>query len=450
MNKVYVVVGAGFRGFCDAMQLLAEPDAKVHIVDREPYVGGISYSGSFAGFAVDKGVHMFDGIPRSLADNVCEIMDGRVRTVDFVSVSAFGGHLTDGYSLPDLSSMPEETKHQITRELHDLAASSGTLPPPANLQSLMEQRYGRTAGKVFADIFRRVYDLDPAEAQPDAIARTSLGRLKYLDDEQMLALKASHPFLDSVLAARRKAVGKVDDYVSIYPDTGEAMRGWCERAAKWLQAKGVGLCLGESLKGLEPAGARIRVTTDKRTIEADRVIWTNDGTQPLAALLGFDFDIRTHISGTPMLFATLVTRAENIKDFTYLQNFGPDGITYRTASAGIYSNQIDAQGNSFVTCECPAPIGSERWEQAAQMHEPIWQECKRLGIVSPEAELAAHSVQKLPVTFKVSKVGLDEKIREFEAELARRAPQVVFRDVKPFFRRDIYFDSFKVPDLVAQ
>ena len=34
MGKVYVVVGAGFRGYCDTLQLLQESDAKIYVVDR--------------------------------------------------------------------------------------------------------------------------------------------------------------------------------------------------------------------------------------------------------------------------------------------------------------------------------------------------------------------------------------------------------------------------------
>ena len=59
-----------------------------------------------------------------------------------------------------------------------------------------------------------------------------------------------------------------------------------------------------------------------------------------------------------------------------------------------------------------------------------------------------HAVLRLPSTFKVAKLGYDEKIREFSAEVARRSKSIIFRDVKPFFRRDIYLDSFKVRDLV--
>lgn len=449
MGKVYVVVGAGFRGFCDTLQLLKEPGAKIYVVDREPFFGGISYSARVNGFWVDKGVHMFDSIPRELADNVTEIMDGQVREIDFVSVSAYNGRLTDGFSLPDLSSLPGETKTRITQELKVLAAHAATAPEPHNLQELLEARYGKTAGGIFAGIFKSVYNVDADKAQPDAISKTSLGRLKYLDDPDMAALKASDPFLDNVLAARRKALGKVDDFVSIYPDSGEAMRGWCVRAQKWLEDRGVTMCLGENILSLDTSGARQRLTTDRHTIDADRIIWTNDNTQALGSLLGFDFDTRNSVSGTPMLFATLTTRADHIKNFTYLQNFDPAGVTYRTASAGIYSNQTDADGNSFVTCECPTPIDSDRWNNAGEAHHAIWQECKALGIVTPDAQLHAHAVMRLPSTFKVALLGYDARIAEFTAEVARRAPGVIFRDPKPFFRRDIYLESPRVRELVA-
>ena len=449
MGKVYVVVGAGFRGFCDTLELLNEPGAKIYVIDREPFFGGISYSAKVNGFWVDKGVHMFDSIPQQLADNVAEIMEGQVRKIDFVSVSAFNGKLTDGFSLPDLSSLPADSKSLISLELKALAANSANAPDPKNLRELLEARYGKTAGGIFSDIFKNIYNVEADQAQPDAISKTSLGRLKYLDDPEMTALKASDPFLESVLAARRKALGKVDDYVSIYPDSGEAMRGWCIRAQKWLEDRGVTMCLGQNILSIDTSSDRLRIKTESHTIDADKIVWTNDNTQALASLLGFEFDTRSFVSSTPMLFATLVTKASNIKDFTYLQNFDPTGKTYRTASAGIYSNQTNAEGHSFVTCECPTPIDSERWTHSSEAHHDIWQECKDLGIVSRDAELNSHAVMRLPSTFKVARVGYDDKIKEFEAEVSKHTQNLIFRDLKPFFRRDIYLDSLKVRDLVA-
>ena len=109
-KKNYIIVGTGFKGFCDAVQLLKNPNNTIHMVDSAPFFGGISYSSVIKGFNVDKGVHMFDSIPQELADVLLEIMDGQMRTIDFVSVSAFNGVMTDGYSLPDLSSLDQSTK----------------------------------------------------------------------------------------------------------------------------------------------------------------------------------------------------------------------------------------------------------------------------------------------------------------------------------------------------
>ena len=213
MGKTYVVVGAGFRGFCDSMHLLKAPGTRVFIIDTAPFFGGISYSGNVKGFAVDKGVHIFDSVPQDLADIASEIMEGKIRTIDFVSASAFNGIVTEVFSLPDLSSLDQSVKDRITQELLALAATGGGTRTPRTLEDLFHSRYGKTAGDVFAKIFRRVYSIAADEVQPDAISKTSLGRLKYLSDEEMLALKQSDPWLDSVLAARRKVMGKVDDLV---------------------------------------------------------------------------------------------------------------------------------------------------------------------------------------------------------------------------------------------
>ena len=66
MKKKVMIVGSGFRGFCDALHLMDNPDLDIQIVDSAPFFGGVMYSLDIEGFAVDKGVHIFDSIPVSL------------------------------------------------------------------------------------------------------------------------------------------------------------------------------------------------------------------------------------------------------------------------------------------------------------------------------------------------------------------------------------------------
>lgn len=448
MKKRVMIVGSGFRGFCDALHLMENPDLEIQIVDSAPFFGGVMYSLNIEGFAVDKGVHIFDSIPVSLANVVTEIMEGKVHEIDFVSASAFNSKVTEGFSLPDLNSLDDDTvKAQIKSELLQLAEHPAGVQP-ATLAELFKQRYGATAGTIFSRIFKKVYGLETTEVEPTAIAQTSMGRLKFLDDDDMRDLKKD-PWLDTVLAARRKSMGKIDDLVSIYPSDGDAMRGWCERAVTWLEAKGVQIKLGQKISKIEEKPECVVVHTDAGTVEVDTVIWSNDSMKTLGQTLDLPQEADDLQYGTPMMFATLLTQADKVRDFTYLQNFDPDQLTYRTAAAGRFSHQVREDGVSFVTAECPAEIGSENWNNPEQMGEKVWAEIKELGVVEKDAELVAADVKRIPVTFKLAKVGYADAFKSFHSKVSDRHDRIILRDVTPFFRRDIYLDSAHLNDLIA-
>ena len=146
MANKYIVAGAGFRGFCDAMELSKSPGNEVTIVEPAPFFGGLMHSLEINGFYVDKGVHVFDSIPQGLADIVEEIMQGQIHKIDFVSASAFNGKVTDIYSLPDLNSLDDDDlKQRIRTELLEMAQDPPWDAQPANLHQLFVIRYGPTA-----------------------------------------------------------------------------------------------------------------------------------------------------------------------------------------------------------------------------------------------------------------------------------------------------------------
>jgi hypothetical protein len=355
--------------------------------------------------------------------------------------------VTEGFSLPDLASLDEGTRGKIALEMIGLAAGQPAGTVPKNLEEVLVSRYGATAGRIFADLFAKIYGVEARAIEPHGIAQTSLGRLKFLGDEEMRVLKA-HPWLDTVLAARRQAMGKIDDLVSVYPSDGRAMRGWCERAAEWLRRKGAEVSLGEKILALHDGPEGITVKTDKRSFAADKVLWANDNVAALSAAFGFEDYTNQLQSATPMVFATLMTKAEWIADFTYLQNFDPRSYTYRTAAAGSFSNQVRPDGTTFLTCECPIRPGSDRWDKAEELAPAIWDEVKSLRLVKPEARLLDHDIARFPVTFKLPKLGFTAGVERFREDIAKRSRRVVLRNVIPFFRRDVYLDSLTVRGLV--
>ncbi|MAF97987.1 MAG: hypothetical protein CMH26_05055 [Micavibrio sp.] len=449
MGKKYIISGAGFRGFCDALELLKNPENEVHIIESAPFFGGIAYSREVKGFYVDKGVHVFDSIPKDLGEIVNEIMDGQTKEIEFVSASAFNGQVTEGFSLPDLSSLNESTKEQIKRELLQIAKEGSKEDQAQNLKEVFYTKFGDTAGAIFSQIFEKTYSISPEEIEPSGMSVTSLHRLKFLDDAEMVELKKD-PWLDTVLAARRKSMAPLDDLVSLYPSDGKAMKGWCDRAVPWLEKKGAKISLGEKIISIKDKDNSVEVHTDKGTYEVDQVIWANDNIEGLASALGFEFDIKSYQYGTPMLFATMITDVDKIKDFTYVQNFNLERLTFRSASAGLYSGQVNEQGHSFITCECPAVIGSEDWEKPESIIDDLWKEMKDLGVVASNAELHDYEIVRIPSTFKPPKIGYQERVDEFYEELPKYSSRVLLRDVRPFFRRTIYNESLKLTELLDE
>lgn len=441
-----IVIGAGFRGFAACLRLLSMKDVKVHLVDSAKKLGGIMYSRQVGEFAVDNGVHMFDSIPQDLAAIIDEIMDGQVREIDFVSESALNNKITKGFSLPDLSALPLEIRQRIALELIELSASEAKNLKPNNLLDLFHLRYAKTAGDIFNSFFRRVYNIDAEELEPTVINNTSLGRLKFLDDPEMLVLK-SDKYLDTTLAARRRSVGKIDDFVSIYPQQG-GMKEFCDRALKWLKQKGVEVHLGEIIQALNKDGSKHTVKTDSKSIGGDYVIWANDNLEMLAELTKFPQPNKPLRHCASMVLLTFFTQANNIKDFTYLQNFTNEDYTYRSASAGLYSNQISSEGLSFITCECPTAPGTERWDTAEKWVEAAWNECKRLGVVQDSAALESHDMIRVPKTNKLSLVGFNKYVTNLIESVQSEFPKVLVDNTQAFNRREIYFESEKLLEQV--
>ena len=445
-NTSYIVAGSGFRAFCDALFLSSQKNSRVIMLDSSTKIGNVMYSRDVNGFAVDNGVHMFDSIPQSLADVVVEIMEGNVIDIDFVSESSFNNKITEGFSLPDLHALDENMKQSIKEELLEKKDSNLDNSSFKNVQDFFINRYGITAGKIFMEIFRKLYGVDPDKIDPSAVSQTSLARLKFLDDDEMIDLKNQSSFLDSVLAARRKSQGKIDDFVSIYPSTNEGMRGWCVRATKWLEKRGVELRLGEEILSISNAQDGLKVETNKGEIYSDKLIWSSDNFELLSKSINIPTDIDSFRHKVSMIFITLITQSKYIKDFTYLQNFNLNGYCQRFASAGLYSNQIKDDGTSFITCECPVTIGSELWNNSDNLHEEVWKEAKNLGVVSSEAKLEDYDTIKVPTTIKMPMIGFFENLYNFADRISEEFPNIIFRKNIPFFRREIYLESLNLGD----
>ncbi len=444
MKKI-LIVGAGFNGFCNALELSKSKNFQITLIDKSKVFGGIMSSREVFSFFVDNGVHVFDGIPKDLAKIVKKILKNKVEDIDFISQSAFNKKVTKGFSLPDLSSLSSKVKKKIKNDLLKLETRYNSKNKNLNFKNLYDffyKRYGLNASKIFSTIFKKIYNISPKIIEPQAISQTSLARLKFLEDKEMLKLK-KYSFLDTVLAARRKILGKVDDLVSIYPSQGRAMRGWCEESKKYLEKIGVKILLNQDIHSIKEVANKINVKTNTLNEKFDRILWCNDNLNSITSLLT-DEKYINYQHNVPVVFFTMITKKKNIKNFTYLQNFDLNSLSYRIAAGGVYSNQKDSNDNTFLTVECPTSINSKIWKNPLKYVNKIWSECEKLNLIKKNSKLEKFDAICVPVTIKMPKLGYTNYRKKIFNKISKKYKNLYFDQSYSFFRREIYLNSLKV------
>ena len=147
-----------------------------------------------------------------------------------------------------------------------------------------------------------------------------------------------------------------------------------------------------------------------------------------------------------VIFYVLVTKKKNINNFTYLQNFDLNSLSYRIAAGGVYGNQIDSKGNTFITVECPTKINSKIWKNPDESVNKIWSECKKLKLIKNKSILEKYHVTKIPITLKMPLIGFSSYREKIVRLVNQKYKDLIFDVSNSFFRRDIYLNSLKVEE----
>ncbi len=440
------IVGSGFKGIMDSLLLSKNKKNELTIYEKSNLFGGISRSKNILGFNVDSGVHMFDSVQKELFELINELMNGKVHPIDFNSRSSYNNVVTKGFGLPDLSSCEKSIKKKITHELIELASkpdiSSNLIENSISLQSLFINKYGETAGEIFSTIFKKVYNIDAKACDKNALNRTSLGRLKYLEDEEMKVLK-SNKYLDNHLAARRASIGKVDDFVSFYPSDGNAMGGFCDRAYQVLKSRGVQINLEANIQ-INNSNSGLHIQSKNDTEEFDHIIWAADRIDPLLESLKINYSLDSNIHHTPMIFAIIKTDRKNVEDFTYMQNFSKGSMTFRSSATGIYSNQINKNGETFITVECPSSKEKLNNINHLETIQTIWNEVKEINIIDSSAKLIDYKLIAIPSSFKVPMLGFSKTYEKVIDQINPLRNRVSLHSPKLFFRRELYQECLEL------
>ena len=435
-------MGGGFRGIVGA-HFLAKAGCTVTLVERAAYLGGVLYSQEWDGLYLDKGCHLFDNVDDEATDIMHEIMDGELVPVTVKYASVTDGVKSDGVAVPDYSLRGRAFQERVLLEVVEAAATGRS--GASNLADLLTARYGPTLGERLGVAAAKMFQADPAELDASAFSSTPFARIRIVDDDAAMVLKAS-PALDERIAAssqddpmkfyRHQATRYA--YRNFYPQ-GRGLRSFCERSLGHLRRLAVDVCLGESVEAISEEGPQLDLATSSgRRLEADRVLWTMD-TGALCRLLFEDDPLEGLRHDVPMAVHYYRCPREDVGDYTYIHDFSDDSLVFRGSAPGVYGDQTDEKGNTYVALEIPTTIGSPVWEDSDSHRDTVWREARALGIVNGQT-WSAHTVLRAPVTYRLGKVGFSATKNEVAGRVAGFSKRIVLSDSTAFSKAGIVAD----------
>jgi len=423
-----LVVGAGTRGIV-AATLLRKADHEVIVADGGELPGGILCSEEWDGLYLDKGCHLLDFADAAAGNFFQEILGDAILPVQRRYASINRGIKSDGIAVPDLSQFPQEVRRKALREIKIRIGL-----PENDCDDLAEKlagRFGETAGNYAGECVKRISAYEPDELAPEAFQTLRVvHRLRLGTDSEMEDLK-SDPSLDERLAVSSQTDplrfyrhATPFKHRNFYPSV-KGMRGFCEAAAGYLEQIGVDLRLSSRLKCVDVNSGVTAITDEGDSIEAEMCYWSLPASLFLRTI-GVNDPLSAHGRRVSMLFYYFRLPPASVGKYTYVHDFTADRLCFRSSAPGIYGQQTDAEGNTYVCAEVPVRTGSELWEAPEKATDQIWEELKLAGQVHDTAHYAAVRVDRLPVAFILAGKGWAE------ARVAQQEALVPYRDFVRF------------------
>ena len=442
------IVGGGFRGLITAY-LALKKGLTVALIDSSPDLGGFLNSFDWNGYVVDRGVQLFDSVPRELENIVTNDLGINVDQIDFTYGSVFDGITTPGFALPDFSNISRKDKSKILLELIE------TLEQPDadinNLDNFLCHRYGPTAASYYRASFKNIYRLPTQKADISALTQTAFHRIHFLNDKLSLELK-KNPSLDMKLAARRVVIGKVDEFVSFYPSSGgmrsivTAFENKISDLGGVLQPKyDIADITGDDDSGyvIESSSPGVRRFLSKK------IVWCAPVSKLEEILLSRNIISKLE-HGTPMVSCAFEVPSSAVNNFTYFHQFSANTLVYRSSAMGVYSNQIKADGKTFVTAECPTDKGTEFWNNPEKFMQDVWDELVSMELIKHGEILPnVRFFSCLPSTHRIPLVGHENALGNFEKHMALRHKNILIEGNKAFLRREIFLNAKSMVEKLA-
>lgn len=395
----------------------------VTIVDSSTKVGGILNSKPWKGYDLDIGCHVFDNDQDKMTELVLDILDNEVSPSLIKYASFLNNQKTDGISIPDLSSLGEETSRKILWET--IKASSENNTQAISLFDKHSHVHGKTGASIIEKLLAKTHIISAKEVDALAFDLTTYSRIKFLDDKMGRVLKGSEA-LD-----KKVAVSSQNNPMEFYQNTAQnyshrnfypnrnGTRLFCEKAEEKLTKLGVSLLLGHKVEKVTPHSDSVEVKIDSQeTIQADYVLWASPQ-ELLGDLFGIENQLKELVFPVPLVLHYFALDKKYVSDYSYIHNFDSHFYTFRASIPNNYGKNNAPEGKTYICCEIPCQKGSAIWNQPENYKQTIWNELLEMKLVTSDAVYEDNLVLKTPVSYKLPKVGYQVELQRVLSEISR-------------------------------
>lgn len=436
-----LVAGAGIRGII-AADLLRKAGYEVVLADAGDLPGGILCSPEWDGLYLDKGCHLLDFANAELGNFFSDVMREELIPVDrrYASINNF--KKSDGIAVPDMSLFPDAEKKQAIKDL--LSTTKQTEQHNDSLHDSLVLHFGSVAGNYLSECVNRISAYDARDLSPAAFQTLRIiNRIRLDEDAEMEKLK-SRPELDDKLAVASESDPlkfyrnqTPFTHRNYYPEK-KGMRGFCEAAASYLEETGIELKLKSFMSNLrlKPDNQVVAEFKDGEPIETDVCYWALPGSLFLR-MLNIDDPLVKHTSPVSMILYYFRIHPDLVNDYTYIHDFSAGKLCFRASTPGLYGNQIDEDGNTYICAEVPVKINTELWNNPERHLDAIWNELIAMELVKRSATYHSSKNIKMPVAYVLPSHGWEGVKLEHDAKFNNYKDSVIFSDSNTFGKINI-------------
>ena len=423
-----IITGAGFAGIYAAWRL-ARSGAKVALVEASDKLGGILHSPEWNGYYIDNGTHNFDLRTPIGEDFYTDILQDNILIFDDQQWACTTRNTwTDGFEMPDFGEADPTLAAQALKELEVLEGKEAS-PPADDYLGYYRQTYGETLTQAITPMLMKYTGSDPDQFSIDA--NTALGmfsRPKLGTDAEMIALKERTPFWDarlgvSLMSGDERFSGKSVNKRFGYPAQ-QGLRGFCVSAKKRLEDMGVDLYLSTSVTDIRDQADSVVVTAGAHKLIGRKVFWSLPEVA-LAKTLKLDVDLMSMAVPIGTCFFIYEVPADSIAGPDYLHDYNMDRLPFRYNKAGVYSNQIKADGSTYVTAEVPCHPANIKSIATPENAVRAWDAMLETGYLKPGTNASAQHCWGHPVAFTIPKTGWRESYEQALTQFAQHSERIV-------------------------